>query len=138
MKHLRIGPFKIINKISDITYEIVNQVRHTSHIHRNHLVPYYPREPIIFHFIQQYNPHSNNDDIDNNDSSINDPIKPFDSFSDEEQSVEDEHHTFTNSDKKRIYHPQLTFNQNRLTNTSHFRTNKKKQKTNKNQSRKPI
>ena len=100
MKPLRIGPFKIRNKISDITYEIVNQDDYTPHIHRNYLVLYYPKEPIIFRFIHQYNPHSNNDDNDNNDSNINDSIKPFDSFSDGEQSVEDEHHTFTNSNKE--------------------------------------
>ena len=43
LKPLRIGPFKIINKISDITYEIVNQDGYTSHNHRNPLVPYYPK-----------------------------------------------------------------------------------------------
>ena len=52
LKPLRIGPFKIINKLSDITYEIVNQDGYTSHIHRNHLIPYYPKEPVIFPFIQ--------------------------------------------------------------------------------------
>ena len=51
-------------------------------------------------FIQQYNPPSGNDDNDNNDSNINDPIKSFDSFSDEEQSVEDEDHTFTSSNEE--------------------------------------
>ena len=85
LKPLRIGPFKIINKISDITYEIVNQDGYTSHIHRNHLVPYYPEEPIIFPSLQQYNPHLLNDIYSN----IHDPIKSFDSdenqFSDEDQ-----------------------------------------------------
>ena len=47
--------FIIINKICDITYEIVNQDGYTSHIHRNHLVPYYPKEPTIFPFINQIN-----------------------------------------------------------------------------------
>ena len=50
LKPLTIASFKIINKISDITYEIVNQDDYTSHIQRNHLVPYYPMEPIIFSF----------------------------------------------------------------------------------------
>ena len=85
LKPLRNGPFKIINKISDITYEIVNQDGYTSHVHRNHLVSYYPKEPIIFPFLQQYNPHLLND----NYSNINNPIKSFDSdenqFSDEDQ-----------------------------------------------------
>ena len=100
MKPLRIGPFKIINKISDVTHEIVNQDGYTSHINRNHLVPYYPKEPIIFLFIQQYNPYSNNDDNDNNDSNINDSIEQFDSSSGEEQSVENEDHAFINSNKE--------------------------------------
>ena len=100
LKPLGIGPFKIINKISDITYEIVNQDGYTSHYHRNHLVPNYPKEPIIFPFIQQYNPHSIDD---NNDSNVNTPIKSFDSFPDEEHSIEDEDNTFTNSNKEWIY-----------------------------------
>ena len=48
LKPLRIGPFKTNNKISDITYEIVNQDDYTSHVHRNHLVAYYPKAPLIF------------------------------------------------------------------------------------------
>ena len=100
MKHLRIGPIKIINKISDITYEIVNQDGYTSHFHINHLVPYYPKEPVLFPFTQQYNPHPNNDDNDNIDSNINDSIEPFDSFSGEEQSVENKDHTLINSTKE--------------------------------------
>ena len=90
LKPLRIGPFKINNIISDITYEIVNQDGYTSHIHRNHLVPYYPKEPLIFPFIQNYNPHSLDNNTDNSNSSTNDSINPFISFSDEEQSVEEE------------------------------------------------
>ena len=83
LKPLRIGPFKILNKISDITYEIIIQDGYTSHIHRNHLIPYYPKEPIIFPFLQQYNPHLFNDCHSN----INDQIINSDEnqFSDEEQ-----------------------------------------------------
>ena len=83
LKPLRIGPFKIINKISDITYENVNQDGYTSHIHRNHFIPYYPKGPIIFPFLQQYNPHFFND----NYSNINDQIINSDEnqFSDEDQ-----------------------------------------------------
>ena len=117
LKPLRNGPFKIINKISDITYEIINQDGYTSHIHRNHLIPYYPKEPIIFPFPQQYNPllfsdcHSNiNDQIINSDEN---------QFSDEEQFPS------TTSIKKRIYHPQLTYNHNHLANILHFRINKR-------------
>ena len=83
LKPLRIGPFKIYNKISDITYEIVNQDGYTSHIHRNHLIPYYPKEPIIFLFLQQSNPFLFND----NYSNINEKIINSDEnqFSDEDQ-----------------------------------------------------
>ena len=97
LKPLRIGPFKINNKIFDITYEIVNQDGYTSHIHRNHLIPYYPKEQIIFLFIQKYSPHSTDNNTDNNTSSTNDSINPFVSFSNEEQLVEDE---ITNSNKE--------------------------------------
>ena len=97
LKPLRVGPFKIINKISDIIYEIVNQDGYTSHIHRNHLVPYYPKEPSIFLFIQKYNPHSTYNNTDNNNSSTNDSINPFVSVSDDEQLVEDE---ISNSNKE--------------------------------------
>ena len=97
LKPLRIGPFKININISDITYEIVNQDGYTSHIHRNHLVTYYPKEPLIVPFIQNYNPHSFDNNTDNNNSSTKDSINPFISFSDEEQLVEDK---ITNSNKE--------------------------------------
>ena len=122
MKPLRIGPFKIRNKNSDITYEIVNQDGYTSHIHRNHLVPYYPKEPIFFPFLQQYNPHSINNNY--NDSDLNDPLQSFDFLSDEEQSIDDDQFTHSNSNKETVYHPQLIFNQNHLVIILHFRTNK--------------
>ena len=121
LKPLRIGPFKIINKISDITYEIVNQNGYTSHIHRNHLVPYYPKEPLIFSFIQNYNPHSFDKNTDNNNSSTNDSINPFITLSDEEQLVEDE---ITNSNKETEIPSIIASNQNHLANTPHFSTNK--------------
>ena len=115
LKPLRIGPFKIINKISDMTYEIVNQDGYTSHIHRNHLVPYYSKEPIIFPFIHQY--HLLND----NYSNIIDQIIDSDEnqFSDEDQFLPQ------NLIKKRINHPQSTSNRNHLANILHFRTKKK-------------
>ena len=100
LKPLRIGPFQIINKMFDITYEIVNQDGYTSHIYRNHLVPYYPKEPLIFLFIQNYNPHSFDNNTDNNKSSINDSINPFISFSDEEQLVEEESTNFNKETEK--------------------------------------
>ena len=127
MKALRIG--LLINRISDITYEIVNQDGYTSHIHRNHLVPFYPKEPIIFAFIQQYNPHSTDDDNDNNDSNINNPINPLNSFSNEEQSVEDEDYTFTNSSKETDIPSRIDFQSESFNRYSSFPYQQKKQKT---------
>ena len=98
LKPLRIGPFKIINKISDITNEIVNQDGYTSHNHKNRLVPYYPKKPIIFPFLKQYNPHSINNIY--NDSDLNDPLQSFDFLSDEEQSIDDDQFTHSNSNKE--------------------------------------
>ena len=98
MKPLRIGPFKIVNKPSDITYEIVNQDGYTSHIHRNHSVDYYPKEPVIFSFLQQYIPHLINNNY--NDSDLNDPLQSFDFLFDEEQSIDDDQFTHSNSNKE--------------------------------------
>ena len=79
-------------KISDITYEIVNQDGYTSHIHRNHLIPYHPKEPVIFPFLQQYNPHLFNDCHSNiNDQKIN---------SDEDKLTDDEQFPSTTSNKE--------------------------------------
>ena len=95
-----------------------------------HLVPFYPKEPIIFPFIQQYNSHSNYDDNDNNDSNIKDPKTPFDSFSDEEQSVEDEDHTFKNSNKATDIPPTSNFQPEPFKPYSPFPCQQSKQKTN--------
>ena len=125
VKPLRIGTFKIIDKYSDITYEIVNQDGYTSHIHRNHLVPYYPKEPIVFSFIQQYCPYSNDNDNDNNDS-----IEPFNSFSDEDQPVENEDYTFINSNEETDIPSTIDFQPESFNQYSSFRYEQNKQKLN--------
>ena len=119
LKPLRIGPFKTINKFSDITYEIVNQAGYTSHIHRSHLVPSYHKEPIVFPFIQQYSPYSNINDNDNNDS-----IEPFASLSDEEQPKENENYTFINSNKETDIPSTIDFQPESFNQYSSYRTNK--------------
>ena len=48
-----------------------------------HLIPYYPKEPVIFPFIQQYNPHLFNDCHSNTNDQINNSDE--DKFTDEEQ-----------------------------------------------------
>ena len=122
MNGLRIGPFTIINKISDITYEILNQDDgYTSHIHRNHLVPYYPKEPIIFLL---YN------------NIIHIQMMMIMIIMTRIQIIQSSFlilFLMKNNQlkthlqipiKKRIFHPQLTFNQYHSTDTPHFHTNK--------------
>ena len=48
VKPLRIGPYKIIDRLSDVTYELLSQDGSTVHVHRNHLIPYYPKEPLLY------------------------------------------------------------------------------------------
>ena len=45
-KLLRIGPYKILDRLSDVTYELLSQDGSTFHNRRNHLIPYYPKEPL--------------------------------------------------------------------------------------------
>ena len=40
LKPFRIGPYKILGRLSDVTYEILAQDGSTLHVHRNHLIPY--------------------------------------------------------------------------------------------------
>ena len=121
LKPPRIGPFKIHNKISDITYEIVNQDGYTSHIHRNHLVPYYPKESLIFPFIQNHNPCSFDNNTDSNYSSTKDSINPFIPFSDEEQLVEDK---IANSNKETEIPSTIDFQPESFSQYSSFPYNK--------------
>ena len=52
----------------DVTYELLAQDDSTFHTHRNHIIPYYPKEPIILSHIQNYKNLSssiiNNPDLD--------------------------------------------------------------------------
>ena len=47
LKPLRIVPCKIIERLSDVTYELLSQDGSTVHVHRNQLIPYYPKEPLL-------------------------------------------------------------------------------------------
>ena len=48
LKPLRIGPYKILDRLSDVTYELLAQDDSTVHVHRNHLIPYYPKEQLLY------------------------------------------------------------------------------------------
>ena len=54
IKPLRIGPNKIIDRLSDVTYELLSQDGSTIHVHRNHLYPYYPKEPLLYPHLRSF------------------------------------------------------------------------------------
>ena len=49
LKPLRIEPFKILDRLSDVTCELLSQDGSTIHVHRDHLIPYYPKNFICTH-----------------------------------------------------------------------------------------
>ena len=66
LKFLRLGPYKILKHLSDVTYELMSQHGSTFQTHRNHILPYYPIEPVIFIYLKQY--HSTPSLINNPDT----------------------------------------------------------------------
>ena len=54
LKHLRIGPFKIVDRLSDVTYELLAQDGSTIDVHRNHLIPCYPKEPLLYPHLRSF------------------------------------------------------------------------------------
>ena len=54
LKPLRIGPYAILGTLSDVTYEPISQDGSTIHVHRNHLYPYYPKEPLLCPHLRSY------------------------------------------------------------------------------------
>ena len=51
---LWIGPYKINDRLSDVTYELLAQDGPTIHVHRNHLIPYYPKEPLLYPHLRKF------------------------------------------------------------------------------------
>ena len=67
LKPLRIGPYKTFERLSDVTYELLAQDGSTIHVHRNHLILYYPKNHFFIHicvvscaFQTQFNSKSHN------------------------------------------------------------------------------
>ena len=54
LKPLRIGPYKILDRLSDVTYELLAQDGSTLHVHRNHLITYYPKEPLLYPYLRSF------------------------------------------------------------------------------------
>ena len=91
LKPLRIGPYKIIDRLSDVTYELLAQDGSTVQVHRNHLIPYYPKEPLLYPHLRSFMRFSDSTQFQipqptkyaNSDSS---PFNFDESFSDEDSS----------------------------------------------------
>ena len=54
LKPLRTGPCKIIDRLSDVTYELLAQDCSTIHVHRNQLIPYYPKETLLYPHLHSF------------------------------------------------------------------------------------
>ena len=54
LKPLRIGPYKIIDRLSDVTYELLSQDGSTVQVHRNHLIPYYPKDLLLYPHLRSF------------------------------------------------------------------------------------
>ena len=126
LKHLRIGPYKIIDRLSDVTYELLAQDGSTIHVHRNHLIPYYLNEPVLYPLLCSFMRFSDKTQFQipqptkyaNSDSS---PFNSDESFSDEDSqtfmtpsTTEDSSQTFMT--------PFSTSNQNTPSTTSNHKS----------------
>ena len=54
LKPLRIGPYKILDRLSDVTYALLAQDGSIVHVHRNHFIPYYPKEPLLYPHLRNF------------------------------------------------------------------------------------
>ena len=92
LKPLRIGPYKIIERLSDVTYELLAQDGSTIHVHRNHLILYYPKKPLLYPHLRSFMRFSDTIQFQfpqptkyaNSDSS---PFTSDESLSDEEKTL---------------------------------------------------
>ena len=129
LKPLRIGPYKILDRLSDVTYELLAQDGSTIHVHRNHLSPYYPKEPLLYPHLRSFMRFSDTTQFQipqptkyaNSDSS---PFNSDESLSDESLS-DKKSQTFmtpstTNNSSQTFLTPSSfsTFNQNTPSTTS--------------------
>ena len=46
--------YKILDRLSDVTYELLAQDGSTLHVHRNHIIPYYPKEPLLYPHLRNF------------------------------------------------------------------------------------
>ena len=137
LKPLRIGPYKILDRLSDVTYELLAQDGSTLHVHRNHLIPYYPKEPLLYPHFRNFMHFSDSINLDipepieyaNSDSSpfnSNESLSDDTSSSDNDQTLSPNNfssHTSSNSNPPpQIDTPSQSIFQSPDTNQSRDRT----------------
>ena len=44
----------MMDRFSDVTYELLSEDGSTFHIHRNHLIPHYPNEPLLYSHLRNF------------------------------------------------------------------------------------
>ena len=72
LEPLLIGPYKILERLSDVTYELLAQDGSTLHVHRNHSIPFYPKETLLYPHLRHFMRFS---DSNNYNINIPKPIK---------------------------------------------------------------
>ena len=100
----KINSYKIIDRLSDVTYELLSQDGSTIHVPRYHLIPYYPKEPLLYPHLRSFMLFSDTTQfqIPQQIKYANSDSSPFNS--DESLSDEDSSRTFKT--------PSTTSNQN--------------------------
>ena len=54
IKPLWSGPCKLLDRIVVVTYELLSQDGSTFHTHRKHLIPYYPKVPLLYPHLRNF------------------------------------------------------------------------------------
>ena len=114
LKPLRIGPYKTLDRLSGVTYELLAQAGSTLHVHRNHLIPYYPKEPLLYPYFRNFMRFSDSINLDiskpikyaNSDSSpsySDESLSDDTSFSDNDQTLSP--HNFSSKTSSNTNHP---------------------------------
>ena len=114
---LRIGPYKILDRLSDVTYALLAQDGSTVHVHRNHSIPYYPKEPLLYPHLRSFMHFSDTTQFPipqptkyaNSDSS---PFNSDESLSEEDSQTFVTPSSFSTSNQNT---PSITSNDNSLT-----------------------
>ena len=89
LKLFRIGPYKILDRLSDVTYEFLSPDGSTIHVQRNHSIPCYPKEPFLYPHLRNFMPFSDSTQFEIPNTSNCDICDSSPFNSDQSQSDED-------------------------------------------------